>query len=245
MSRKIIPFVVALILICLIMAVAGMFAFSGGITAEKFGASTAWSKPFSSAESMKIIDFTGDQQDELFVQNTSDVTVYDSSGAVIWNFSYNSPKTTLGDVDGDGVEDIIVYYVGTGMSVDVISKTAQKTIATALKIGFPARVALIRFPTGPEIILGDSDGNLLALSLDGKPLWNSNLGSNEVRGMDDAKISGQTYVAIATNNGNLAVYDAQGKQAWADSQEQLRRLRAFDLNGDGNSEIITGGEYGS
>ena len=245
MRRKIVPFVVALVLICLVMAVAGVFAFSGAITAEKFGAATAWSKTYASAESMKVIDFTGDGQDELFVQNTSDVTVYDGNGAVMWNFSYNSPKTTLGDVDGDSVEDIIVYYVGTGMSVDVISKEAQKTIATALDIGFPARVAIIRFPSGPEIVLGDSDGNLLGLSLNGNPLWTSKLGGKEVRGMDDAKIDGQTYAAIATNDGNIAVYDSQGNQTWYQSQEQLRRLRAFDLNSDGNSEIITGGEFGA
>ncbi len=245
MSRKIIPFVVAFVLVCLVMAVAALFAFSGAITAEKFGATTAWSKPYAGAESMKVIDFTGDGQDELFVQNTSDVTVYDGSGAVMWNFVYGSPKTTLGDVDGDGVEDIIVFYVGTGMSVDVIGKNAQNTIATALDIGFPARVALIRFPSGPQIVLGDSDGGLLALSLDGQPLWSSDLGSSEVRGMDDAKINGQTYAAIATNDGSIAVYDADGKQVWSQSQEQLRRLRAFDLNSDGNSEIITGGEYGA
>src|SRR6266540_1339460 len=134
MSRKIIPFVVALVLICLVMAVAAVFSFSGLITAQKFGATTAWSKSYAGAESMKVIDFTGDSQDELFVQNSSDITVYDGSGAVMWNFPYSSPKTTLGDVDGDGVEDMIVYYVGTGMSVDVISKTEQKTIATALHI---------------------------------------------------------------------------------------------------------------
>src|SRR5215208_3757135 len=158
MNRKIIPFVVALVLVCLVMGVAGVFAFSGVMAAEKFGADTVWSKPYFTAESMKVIDFTGDSQDELFVQNTSDVTVYDGNGAVMWNFPYSSAKTTLGDVDGDGVEDIIVYYVGTGMSVDVISKTSQKTIATALNIGFPARVALIRFPSGPQIVLGDSSG---------------------------------------------------------------------------------------
>src|SRR6266545_569819 len=144
MSRKIIPFVVALGLICLVMAVAAVFSFSGLISAQKFGANTAWSKPYSSAESMKVIDFTGDGQDELFVQNTSDVTVYDGNGAVMWNFPYSSPKTTLGDVDG----------------------------------------------------------KLLALSLDGKPLWRSKLGGNEVRSMDDAKIDGQTYAAIATNDGH-------------------------------------------
>lgn len=63
--------------------------------------------------------------------------------------------------------------------------------------------------------------------------------------MDDARINGQTYLATASNDGNIAVYDADGKKVWSRAQEQLRRLRAFDLNGDGNSELITGGEYGA
>ena len=244
MSRKIIPFVVAIVLVCLILAVAGVFSLSGAVTAEKFGDNVAWSRPFRGAESMKVIDLTGDGQDELFVQNGSNVTVYDGSGAMVTDLPYTSPKTTLGDVDGDGTEDVIVYYVGKGMSVDVISRMKQKALANLLEIGFPARVALIRFASGPEILLGDSEGKLLALSSDGQPLWSSQLGSNEVRGMDDARIDGKTYAAIATNDGNLAVYDAAGSQVWSGSQEQLRRLRAFDLDGDGNSEILTGGEYG-
>jgi hypothetical protein len=130
------------------------------------------------------------------------------------------------------------------MSVDVISKMQQKNLANLLDIGFPARVALIRFASGPQIILGDNAGGLVALNNDGQPLWNSQLGGNEVRGMDDAKINGETYAAIATNDGNLAVYDSDGNQVWSTTQEQLRRMRAFDLNADGNSEIITGGEYG-
>ena len=73
-------------------------------------------------------------------------------------------------------------------------------------------MALIRFPSGPQIVLGDSDGELLA-SLDGQPLWSSDLGSSEVRGMDDAKINGQTYAAIATNDGSIAVYDADGNRS--------------------------------
>ena len=105
--------------------------------------------------------------------------------------------------------------------------------------------ALIGFPSGPQIVLGDSSGRLLALNLEGEPVWESTLGSSEVRGMDDARIGGQVHLATATNDGYLAVYDAQGNQVWSHSQEQLRRLRAFDLNGDGDSEVITGGEYGA
>jgi hypothetical protein len=63
--------------------------------------------------------------------------------------------------------------------------------------------------------------------------------------MDDARIGGQPHLASATNDGSLAVYDSEGNQVWSSSQEQLRRLRAFDLNSDGNSEVITGGEYGA
>jgi WD40 repeat protein len=215
------------------------------VTAQKFGDNVAWSQPYDTAESMKVINVMGDGQDELFIQNTGNVSIYDGNGAIMLSSDYQSPKTTLGDVDGDGMEDIIVYYVGTGMSVDVIKNGQATTLASSLNIGFPARVALIRFASGPQIVLGDSSGRLLSLSLIGEPLWTSTLGSSEVRGMDDARIGGQVHLATATNDGYLAVYDSQGNQVWSHSQEQLRRLRAFDLNSDGNSEVITGGEYGA
>jgi len=245
MSRKIIPFIIAGVLICLVMAVSGLFAFNGAVTAEKFGSDVAWSHPFSNAESMKVIDVTGDGKDDLFIQSPDSLTALDETGNPIFEFNYDSMKTTLGDVTGDNVEDVVVYYIGTGMSVDVISKGQPKTIAETLNIGFPARNAVIRFSSGPQIVLGDSSGGLLALSPNGQVLWDSDLGSEEVRGMDDAKAQGQTYVAIATHDGSIAVFDAKGNTLWQGSQEQLRRMRAFDLNGDGTSEIITGGEYGA
>ncbi|MEW6406778.1 MAG: PQQ-binding-like beta-propeller repeat protein [Chloroflexota bacterium] len=245
MSRKIIPFIVAFVLVCLVMIVAGVFAFTGVVTAEKFGSDVAWSQPYSTAESMKVIDLTGDGQDELFIQNTSDVTVFGPSGDTLWHLPYSSPKTTLGDINGDGVEDIVIFYVGTGMSVDVFSNGQVTALAQALDIGFPSRVAVIRFSSGSQVVLGDNAGDLLSLTLDGQPLWNTTLGTEELRGMDDARINGETYLAAATHNGVVRVIDAQGQTVWENSQETLRRMRAFDLNGDGNSEVITGGEYGA
>ena len=245
MNRKIIPFVLAAILICLVMAVSGVFAFSGAVTAEKFGSNVVWSRPYSSAESMKVIDLTGDGKDDLFIQSPDNLTVLDEKGEPIFGFGYNSMKTTLGDVNGDNVEDIVVYHIGTGMSVDVISKGQPQILAQTLAIGAPARNAVIRFSSGPQIVLGDSTGRLLALSTDGTPLWDYALGSEEVRGMDDARINGQVHVAVATHNGAVAVFDGNGNVVWKEGQEQLRRMRAFDLNGDGTSEVITGGEYGA
>src|SRR6266542_7138855 len=111
MNRKIvIPFVVAFVLICLVMVVAAVFAFSGAVTAQKFGGEVAWLRPYSGAESMKVINLMGDGQDELFIQSLSNLSLYDGNGAVMLSQDYSSPKTTLGDVNGDGMEDIIVYY---------------------------------------------------------------------------------------------------------------------------------------
>ncbi len=241
MSRKIIPFIVAVVLSCLVMVVAGVFAFSGAVTAEKFGSDVAWQQPYSAAESMKVIDLTGDGQDELFIQNTQNVTVYNGEGTILWSFNYSQPKTSLGDVNNDGVEDIIVFYNG---AVDVIINGQASTLATGLSIGTPSRVSLIRFASGPQIVLGDSSSNLLALSMDGQPLWTMNMGSDEIRGMDDAKISGQTYLAAASHSGLVRLIDDAGQYVWNNGQNQIRRMRAFDLNGDGNSEVITGSEYG-
>ena len=245
MSRKIIPFVVAGVMVCLVMAVSGLFALSGTVKAQKFGSNVVWSRPYASAESMKVIDLTGDGKDDLFIQSPDNLTVLDENGNATFGFGYQSMKTTLGDVDGDNVEDIVVYYIGTGMSVDVISKGQPHELVNSLNSGTPSRVAVIRFSSGPQIVLGDANGNLISISTNGQTLWEFDLGSAEVRGMDDVLINGKMYAAVATYDGSVAVFNGNGNTVWSGNQEQLRRMRAFDLNGDGTSEIITGGEYGA
>lgn len=245
MSRKIIPFIVAFVLVCLVMVVSGVFALSGAVTAEKFNSTVAWSQPYNTAESMKVIDLNGDGQDELFIQGRDNVSVFDGSGNSLWSFGYATPKTTLGDINGDGVEDIVVYHQGSGASVDVISKGNATPLAQNLPIGSPSRVAVLRFASGPQIVLADTGGGVLALSADGTPLWTGQVGSTEIRGMDDTRIGGQIHVTIASNDGTVKVFSSDGNTVWTANQEQLRRMRAFDLNADGNSEVITGGEYGA
>ncbi|HXD09086.1 MAG TPA: VCBS repeat-containing protein, partial [Anaerolineales bacterium] len=184
MSRKIIPFVVAFILVCLVMAVSAVFAFSGAVTAEKFGGAVTWSQPYATAESMKVINLLGDEQAELFIQNTSNVSIFDGTGKTLLSQNYQNPTTTLGDVNGDNKEDIVVFYLGDqGYAVDVISDGKISTLAQSLDIGLPARVIVVRFASGPEIVLGDTSGGLLALSLSGQPLWAYSVGSEEIRGM--------------------------------------------------------------
>ena len=246
MSRKTIPFVVAFVLICLVMAVSALFAFSGLAKAEKFGGDVVWSQPYDTAESMKVINLMGDDQDELFIQNTGNVTIFDGSGNTLFSQNYEYPKTTLGDVNSDNREDIVVFYLGdSGYAVDVINNGQVTTLSESLSIGLPARVALLRFASGPQIVLGDTGGDLLSLSLSGQPFWQYDVGGEEIRGLDDARINGQVHLAAASHDGSVVVLDQSGQRVWNTTQEQLRRMRAFDFNSDGNSEILTGGEYGA
>jgi hypothetical protein len=197
---------------------------------------------------MKVINLMGDGQDELFIQNTSNnVSIYDGNGAVILSLDYQYPKTTLGDVNGDGMEDIIVYYLGSlGYSVDVIVNGQVQVLAEGLDIGRPPACCThpLRFRTSNRAGRFErraplpEPGRRAAMDID-------SLGSKRGARHGRCSIGGQVHVAIATNDGNLAVYDGQGNRVWSHSQEQLRRLRAFDLNSDGNSEVITGGEYGA
>jgi len=241
MSKKFVPLIIAAVLACLVMLVAGVFAFSGSISAEKASSSSVWSQPFNTAESMKIIDLNGDGQDELFIQGTNAISVFDGKGNLLYSYDFFSTKTTLGDINGDNVEDIVVYDFG---SVEVISNGQASTLTDDISPGPPARTAIIRFVSGPQIVLGDSGGDIQSLSTSGQVLWEASNGGDEIRGMDDAKIGGQTYVAIANRVGVISVYDEQGNQVWEQDTETLRRMRAFDLNGDGNSEVLFGGEYG-
>ena len=246
MSRKIIPFVVAFVLICLVMAVAALFSFSGLAKAEKFGGDVVWSQPYSTAESMKVINLMGDDQDELFIQNAENVTIFDGSGNTLFSQNYQYPKTTLGDLNGDNREDVVVFYLGDlGYAVDVIDNGQVTTLAESLSIGLPARVAVLRFGSGPQIVLGDTSGDLLSLNLKGQPLWQYDVGGEEIRGLDDALINGQVHLAAASHDGSIVVLNQNGQGIWSATLEQMRRMRAFDFNSDGNSEILTGGEYGA
>ena len=241
MNKKFVPLIIAAVLACLVMLVAGFFSFSGSVSAEKASSNSIWSQPYNTAESMKIIDLNGDDKDELFIQGPDNVSIFDGVGNVLDSYDYFSPKTTLGDVNGDNVEDVVVFYIN---GVDVINKGSVSTLTNDLSLSTPARTAVIRFASGPQILLGDSAGHIQSLSLSGQVLWDDYLGTDEVRGMDDALVNGQIFAAVATRDGVITVLDAQGLELWGQSQETLRRMRAYDLNGDGTSEILAGGEYG-
>jgi outer membrane protein assembly factor BamB len=238
--------IVAGVLVALIMGVALLLTFTGGANAAKFTAQEVWSQPMSNMQSMKIIDLTGDGQNDLFMQNESSFKIVDANGKELLAESFNPPvATTMGDVNGDGVEDVVAFAPGGKHTIGVYSQNELLWNWPVDPVSDPARAAVIRFPERTLIIAGDDQGQLVALDQDRQEMWRDYLSSGDaIRGLDDALIDGKIYLAAANHDGHVALYGAAGDMLWTYSTDILRRLRAYDLNGDGNGEILLGTEYG-
>ncbi|MBN2549806.1 MAG: PQQ-binding-like beta-propeller repeat protein [Anaerolineales bacterium] len=238
----------AVLMIILVMGVAALMSFTGWVGSTKFSAQEVWQKPYLMALSMKIIDVTGDGQDDLFIQNDTNLSILDGSGNLLLEKSYPAPLvTTMGDVNGDSREDVVALYrAGSGANVAMISKGEEILQAEIVQFNDPARTAIIRYADGAQVILGDQGGILVAIDLAGSEVWYSTqIASSAVRGLDDILIGNQMMLAVANEGGSVAAMDSQGQTLWSyNLPGGLRRLRAYDLDGDGNSEVLLGGENG-
>jgi outer membrane protein assembly factor BamB len=242
-SRAKSTWIVAGVLVVLIMGVALLMTFSGGTDAAKFTMREVGSQSMTNMQSMKIIDLTGDGQNDLFMQNESSFKIADADGKELQAQSFSTPlATTMGDVNGDGVEDVAVFAPG---NVIVFSQNERLWSSPIERVSSPARAAVIRFPDRTLVIVGDDKGQLIALDQNGQEVWRDYVSSGDaIRGLDDALIDGKIYLAAANHDGHVALYDATGQTLWTGSTGVLRRLRAYDLNGDGNSEILLGTDNG-
>ena len=243
-SRARTTIILAVVAVAVVMGVALLMTF-GGSAPAKYATPTVWSQPMSNMQSMKIIDLTGDRQNDLFLQNETSFKIVTADGKELQAEDFNTPlATSMGDVNGDGVEDVIVFASIEGRpTVAVYSQNERLWSTPIASVNRPARVAVVRFPEGSQVIAGDDRGLLVALNQQGQEVWRANLSSGDtIRGLDDALIDGKPYLAAANHDGHVALYDAAGNALWTYSAGTLRRLRAYDLNGDGISEILLGGD---
>lgn len=245
-KRATVTIILVIVLILVVMGVTGVLAASDG-DAAKYTQQRRWSYSLANIQALKIIDLTGDGQDDLFVQGETALAVLDANGNTLLEQSFSTPLvTTLGQLDGSGAEEMIAAIAPAGL----VQVTALRGDGTTLwqrrvdNMDGIARSATIRFDAGTQVVLGDENGQLVALSGTGEELWRAQLSSGDyIRGLDEVKINGQRNLAAANHDGTVALYDATGQELWDYRLgEDLRRMRVFDLDGDGNGEILIGGD---
>jgi hypothetical protein len=242
MNRAIVSIILALVLIAIVMGIAVFMTVANSSGIAKYEANSVWSFNFPDMQSMKIME-TADNQRVIFVQNATTLGVLDARGKSTFTKTFAAPLiTTLGDVNGDGADDIVAFSPN-GVMAMTNQGNALWTVQVK-SVGTPYRAAIIRFANSTQIILGDDRGQMIALDPKGTELWRATINiTSYIRSLDDVTLNGTKYLAAATQNGYVRMFDASGKTMWTYYlSEALRRVRVYDLKGDGNTELLIGGD---
>ena len=110
-SRTVTVIVLAAVLMVLVMGAAVAITFLGVANRDKWAIGESWSQPAPSVQSLKITNLIGTAKTDLFVQAGSSIKVFDESGKQAFSQDYaGTLASTMGDANGDGTQDVIVYY---------------------------------------------------------------------------------------------------------------------------------------
>ena len=249
-NRTLTVIVLAIVLMIVVITCAVGLTISGMAGREKFTAQAGWNAPASAAASVNITDLTGDKQRDVFVQDANGIKVLDAQGKLLLDKSFPQAVTsTLGDLDGDGVPDIVAY-TWTGERARVLAFTGQdKTLweQQLADLDQPGRAAAVDFENDrrSEIMLGDQQGRLVALSAQGQELWRYALPVGVLRGLDNAAQADGDIVVAGHEIGLVVAVDKQGRELWrTNATGGLRRLRAFPLGGPQEGRVFVGSVNG-
>ncbi|WP_318307752.1 FG-GAP-like repeat-containing protein [Amycolatopsis solani] len=111
----------------------------------KFGTPTLWHDFFGINDELPAVgDFNGDGKDDIVVftrSTTGDVYIATSDGtkfngtSVKWhdNFAFNSEIPSIGDFNGDGKDDLVVFTRGSASDAFVATSDGTKFVGTSAK----------------------------------------------------------------------------------------------------------------
>jgi outer membrane protein assembly factor BamB len=233
------------------MAGATVITLGGVAGREKYSINTVWSVPAKAALSLNTTDLTGDKQRDLFVQDADGIRLLDGQGQALLKKQLPPPlATTQGDLDGDDVPDIVAY-TWNGERATVTAFTGQDKMLWQQEFtnfDGPGRAAMADFENDGqnEIVIGDQNGRLLALSAQGDELWRSDLlAGDTLRGLDDVSLPDGDVVTAGQEGGLVITLDGQGQEMWRTiAGGGLRRLRSFPLGGPLEGRVLVGGVNG-
>ena len=202
-----------------------------------------------------IGDFTGDSIQEIAVASTADMVfaLDPTTGELMWNKQIgwmNTVPPVLGDINGDKTNEVIVS-TGNKLNYALDGKdgsTIWTLQAEDVSAPFPPALGDLNNDGCLDVILCDNSGNIFSLDgKSGKILWKKvlpdRIGVTPVIG--DLTNNNQLDVLVRSADGYLYAFNGiDGTFLWRYYLSQhwhtsLNDLYIYDINGDGNFEILT------
>ncbi|MBN1137478.1 MAG: PQQ-binding-like beta-propeller repeat protein [Anaerolineae bacterium] len=246
--------ILAVVLMVLVIGAAALLTVSGAGAKARWVLDETWVQPAPSVASMKVTNLSGTGKTDLFVQAENSVLVFDAAGQAVYDQAFpGTLAASMGDVDGDGVQEILAYYKPESKSVAAAFQATgggQRLWQTEIAgLGDVGRAAVVDFDGEGRmgLVIGDLRGKLVALSDQGEEQWRYDLhSSSDLRGLDSVLTGRTQLVAAADLDGRVAVLDGQGQAVWTfNVPGGLRRLRTEELGAPGQSAVLLGGEDGT
>ncbi len=251
-SRAKVTIILAIVLMVLVMGVAAVLTFTGTAAEERWALQETWAQPAAAVSSMKVANLTGAGKTDLFAQAGDSVLVFDASGQKVFDQAFpGALASSMGDVDGDEVQEILAYYTdGSQSSVAAYEATGESLWQTQVTdLAGVGRAAVVDFDGDGRVgfVIGDAEGQIVAFSDKGEEQWRYDLNvTSELRGLDSVLASGVQLVAVADRDGRVVVLDREGQELWTFAVPGgLRRLRTEEMTAPGQSAVLLGGEDGT
>jgi outer membrane protein assembly factor BamB len=254
---KYIVLIMAGILIVFVLVGSVVLHLSGVGGGTSVAEETLWqvSLAGSEVETLKAIDLTGDGRDEVLAQTPVELAILTADGDQLFRQNAPGAKSTMGDYDGDGTDEFALAEISeSGLLVTAMEADGRALWQTTVPaVGPPSRGASLDLNGDGlrEAIFGTETGTLVVLDgASGQLLWRYDFppaaGENAlVRGSDDVRLAGASWLAAANYGGLVVLLGSDGQPLWQlQFPQQLRRLRTADVDGDGTSELLLGGVDG-
>lgn len=227
-----------------------------GTRPEKASLQQQWTVPMAYVQTLVLARFQPGAPEALALLASTGVRLVGTDGKVLAEMDalYDIAASATGDADADGADEVwIASASDPPYAVDVLGSD----LTTKLKIPLQASSLPVRLlPVDldgdgrSEIVAADDKGSLRAYDRRGKTLWTYGpprgvSGADaEVRGLDDVRVGKERRVAVAHQSGHVALLDRTGAPVWQKDVGKLRRMRSFDVDGDGSGEVLMGTEAG-